>query len=120
VKTFTAFPQQIFLGHPAEIYINASKLVALTLPVNIKTLNSLPGNILLQKINFNPAHLRVLVDSRINPEQVNIETEPIDLQKIYFTTSFATKIVLPSGVYLPDGKTATVDVTIKVKKKSAS
>jgi YbbR domain-containing protein len=92
----------------------------LTLPVNIKTLNSLPGNVSLQKINFNPAHLRVLVDSKINPEQINIETEPIDLQKIYFTTSFAAKIVLPSGVYLPDGKTATVDVTIKVKKKSAS
>jgi diadenylate cyclase len=106
--------------NPAKIYINASKLVALTLPVNIKTLNSLPGNVSLQKINFNPAHLRVLVDSKINPEQINIETEPIDLQKIYFTTSFATKIVLPSGVYLPDGKTATVHVTIRVKKKSAS
>jgi YbbR domain-containing protein len=105
---------------PAKIYIDAAKLVALTLPVNIKTLNSLPDNILLQKINFNPAHLRVLIDSRLEPEQINIETEPIDLQKIYFTTSLAAKIVLPSGVYLPDGKTATVNVTVKVKKKSTS
>ena len=104
---------------PATIYIDASKLVALTLPVHIKTLNSLPGNVLLQIINFNPSNLRVLVDSKLEPDKINIETEPIDLQKIFFTTSIAAKIVLPSGVYLPDGKTATVNVTIKVKKKSA-
>jgi uncharacterized protein (TIGR00159 family) len=103
---------------PATIYIDAAKLVAQTLPVNIKTLNSLPDNILLQKINFNPSHLRVLVDSKLEPQHVNIETEPIDLQKIFFTTSLSARIVLPSGVYLPDGKTATVNVTIKVKKKS--
>jgi diadenylate cyclase len=120
-KTMINVPSNLSVTeiNPATIYIDASKLVALTLPVNIKTLNSLPGNVLLQKINFNPAHLRVLVDSKLEPEKINIETEPIDLQKIYFTTSFSVKLVLPSGVYLQDGKTATVNVTIKVKKKSA-
>ena len=103
---------------PAKIYIDASKLVAMALPVNIKTQNSLPDSVVLQKIYFNPPQLRVLVDSKIEPQQISIETEPINLQKIFFTTSFVAKIVLSSGVYLPEGKTANVNVTIKVKKKS--
>ena len=120
-KTMINVPSNLSITeiNPGKINIDASKLFAMTLPINIKTLNSLPGSILLQKINFNPTQLRVLVDSKMKSEKVNIETEPIDLQKIYFTTSFAAKIVLPSGVYMPDGKTATVNVTIKVKKKSA-
>jgi diadenylate cyclase len=120
-KTMINVPSNLSVTEisPAKIYIDASKLVAMTLPVNIKTQNSLPDNIVLQKINFNPTQLRVLADSKIEPEKINIETEFIDLQKIFFTTSFVTKIILPSGVYLPDGKTATVNVTIKVKKKSA-
>jgi len=119
-KTMINVPSNLSVTEisPAKIYIDASKLVAMTLPVTIKTQNSLPDNVVLQKINFNPTQLRVLVDSKIEPEKISIETEPIDLQKISFTTSFATKIILPSGVYLPDGKTATVNVTIRVKKKS--
>ncbi len=121
-KTMINVPSNLSVTEisPATIYIDASKLVALTLPVNIKTLNSLPGNVLLQKININPAHLSVLVDSKLEQEKINIETEPIDLQKVFFTTSFSAKIILPSGVYMQDGKTATVNVTVKVKKKYAT
>ena len=104
--------------NPSKIIIDASKLVALILPVNIKTKNSLPDNIVLQKIYFHPTRLRLVVDSRLKPEEINIETEPVDLQKIYFTTSLAAKIVLPSGVYVPDGKTISIRVTVKVRKKT--
>ena len=120
-KTMINVPSNLSVTeiNPTKINIDASKLASLTLPVNIKTINSLPSNVLLQSINFNPAHLHVLADSKLEPEKINIETEPIDLQKIFFTTSSAAKIVLPTGVYMQDGKTATVNVTIKVKKKSA-
>ena len=119
-KTMINVPSNLSVTEisPAMIYIDASKLVAMTLPVNIKTKNTLPDNVVLQKINLYPAHLRVLIDSKLQSEKISIETELIDLGKIFFTTSFAAKIVLPSGVYLPDGKTANVNVTIKVKKKS--
>jgi YbbR domain-containing protein len=119
-KTMINVPSNLSVTEisPAMIYIDASKLVAMTLPVKIKTKNTLPDNVVLQKINLHPAHLRVLIDSKLQSEKISIETELIDLGKIFFTTSFAAKIVLPSGVYLPDGKTANVNVTIKVKKKS--
>ena len=119
-KTMINVPSNLSVTEisPAKIYIDASKLVAMTLPVSIKTQNTLPDNVVLQKIYFNPTQLRVLADSKLQPEKISIETEPIDLEKISFTTSFASKIILPSGVYIPDGKTASVNVTIKVRKKS--
>ena len=105
---------------PAKIRVYTSKLIPMTVPLNVTTHNSLPNNILLQKITINPARIRILVDSRIKDEQIKIETESIDLQKIYFSTNLDVKVVLPAGVSLPDGKPFTVRANIKVKRKSAS
>ena len=104
---------------PAKIYIYAFKLIARNLPVNINTQNVLHSNLSLQKISVFPSYVRVLVDSRMGQEQIKIETEPIDLQKIFYTTSLDTKIVLPAGVSFPEGKSPTARVTIRVKKKTA-
>lgn len=100
---------------PATIYIYATKLIPWTLPVKINTQNSLPKNLSLQRINITPAKVRVLVDSRVNPKKIEIETEPVDLQKIFFTTTLDTKIVLPAGVYFPEGKLQKPLVIIRVK-----
>jgi diadenylate cyclase len=104
---------------PGKIRVYASKLISYTLPVNIITQNSLPGNLSLQKIVITPSTIKVLVDSHLRPDQIKIETEPIDLQKISSTTSVAVKIILPIGVSFPEGKAATGRVVIKVKKKSS-
>jgi YbbR domain-containing protein len=102
---------------PTTTYIYATKLISWTLPVKIRTQNSLPKNISLQKISITAARVRVLVDSRVNPEKIEIETEPVDLQKIFFTRALDTKIVLPDGVYFPEGKPQNTRVIIKVKQK---
>ncbi|MGA2526050.1 MAG: diadenylate cyclase [Smithellaceae bacterium] len=102
---------------PTTTYIYATKLISWTLSVKIRTQNSLPKNISLQKISITPARVRVLVDSRVNPEKIEIETEPVDLQKIFFTTTLDTKIVLPAGVYFPEGKPQNTRVIIRVKQK---
>ena len=105
---------------PARIRVYASKLLSYTLPVNAITRNSLPNDLSLQKITIAPSTIKVLIDSRLRPDQVKIETEPIDLQKISSTTSTETKVVLPVGVSFPDGKASFVQVAIKVKKKSSN
>ncbi|KUG21476.1 hypothetical protein ASZ90_008769 [hydrocarbon metagenome] len=105
---------------PAKIHVYASKSIAWTFPVNIKTENSLAKHLSLQRISVTPSRIRVLISSRANPEQIKIETEPIDLQKIFFTTILDTKIVLPAGVSLPEGTSSVASVTIKVKKKASS
>ena len=103
---------------PAKIYVYAFKLIVRDLSVNINTQNVLHSNLSLQKISVFPSHVRVLVDSRMGQEQIKIETEPLDLQKIFYTTSLDTKIVLPAGVSFPEGKSPTARVTIRVKKKT--
>jgi YbbR domain-containing protein len=105
---------------PAKIHVYASKSIVGTFPVNIKTQNSLAEHLSLQRISVTPSRVRVLIASRINPEQVRIETEPIDLQKIFFTTTLDTKIVLPAGISFPDGTSPAASVIIKVKKKASS
>jgi uncharacterized protein (TIGR00159 family) len=103
---------------PARIHVYASKSITWTFPVNINTQNSLAEHLSLQKISVTPSKIRVLMGYRINPEQIRIETEPVDLQKIFFTTTLDTKIVLPAGVSLPDGTSSAASVIIKVKKKA--
>lgn len=103
---------------PGKIRVYASKLSSYTFPVNIITRNSLPDDLSLQKITVTPSTVKVLIDSRLQPDQIKIETEPIDLQLISSATSVAAKVVLPVGVYFPDGKAPALSAVIKVKKKA--
>jgi uncharacterized protein (TIGR00159 family) len=105
---------------PAKIHVYTSKSIPWTFPVQINTQKSLPGNLSLQKISVTPSKVRVLIGSQAKPEQIKIETEPIDLQKIFFTTTLHTKIVLPAGVSFPDGQSPAASVLIKVKNKASS
>jgi uncharacterized protein (TIGR00159 family) len=104
---------------PGRIHVYAAKLLSYTLPVNLVMRDYLPADISLQKIVLTPSTVKVLIDSRLRPEQIRIETEPIYLQKISSTTSVAAKIILPVGVSFPDGKMPAARVVIKVKKKTS-
>ena len=105
---------------PSKIHVYASKSIPWTFPVNVNTQNSLAQNLSLQKISVTPSRIRVIIGAQAKPEEIKIETEPIDLQKIFFTTTLDTKIVLPAGVSFPDGKSPAASVLIKVKNKSSS
>jgi len=102
---------------PSKIHVYSSKSILWTFPVHIRTQNSLPGKLALQRISVSPSKIRVLIGSQVKPEEINIETEPIDLQKIFFTTALDTKIVLPAGVSSIDGQVPVASVSIKVKNK---
>jgi uncharacterized protein (TIGR00159 family) len=104
---------------PSKIHVYASKSIPWTFPVQVNTQNSLSEHLALQRMSVTPSKVRVLIGSQVKPEQIKIETEPIDLQKIFFTTTLDTKIVLPAGVSFPDGKSLAASVIIKVKKKSS-
>jgi uncharacterized protein (TIGR00159 family) len=105
---------------PAKIHVYTSKFIPWTFPVSINTQNSLAENLSLQRMSVTPSKVHVLIGSQAKPEQIKIETEPIDLQKIFFSTTIDTKIVLPAGVSFPDGKSPAASVFIKVVKKKAS
>jgi len=103
---------------PSKIYVNASEKIPWTFPVHVKTQNALSENLSLQKISVTPSKIRVLINAQDNPEFIRIETEPIDLAKIFFTTTVDTRLILPIGVSLPEGQSPNASVLIKVKNKS--
>lgn len=102
---------------PAKIRIYASKQVPATLAVHVATRNGLPDDLILQRITLRPATVRVMIDPRMKPEDMKLETEPIDLQNISSSVTTEMKVVQATGVSFPDGKPPLVRVTIRVKKK---
>ena len=102
---------------PAKIRVSASRRIPLTLPVRVTTRNSLPDGYSLQRITIQPSSVRVLLDSRFKREEIRLETEPIDLRRITFSTTFETRVAPIAGVAFPDGQPPGVRVNIKIKKK---
>ncbi len=102
---------------PAKTYIYASRLITGSFPVQITTQNSLPKNLMLQKMTISPYKIKALYDSRLNADNIRLQTEPIDLQKISTTSTLDVKAILPAGVYFPEDKPPALRVIIRVKNK---
>ena len=105
---------------PAKIHVTASKRIPWTFPVHVNTQNALAHHLSLQRLSVAPSKVRVLISTQTDPDQIKIETEPVDLQRILSTTTVDTKIVLPIGVALPEGQSPAARVQIKVKQKASS
>jgi uncharacterized protein (TIGR00159 family) len=102
---------------PAKIRISASKLVPATLAVHAATRNRLPDDLVVQKITWSPVSVSAMIDSRLKPEEVRLETEPVDLQNISSNVTTVMKIMPAAGVSFPDDQVPLVRVTIRIKKK---
>jgi len=102
---------------PAKIRVYASKMVGATLAVHVSTVNGLPAGFALQRITPHPATVRVMMDPRLNPAEMKLETEPVDLQNITSSVMMTLNVVQATGVSFPDGKVPQVRVTLRVKKK---
>jgi len=102
---------------PAKIRIFSSRFITHSFPIHVVKRNSLSQELILQRISVNPSSISLLMDSRLSPDQIRIETEPVDLQEITETTALDVRIVIPAGVSFPEKTTPVVRVTIKVKNK---
>ncbi len=102
---------------PVKIKVFASRQIAAHLPVHVATVNRLPDHLVLQKISVKPAALRVMLDSRIKTAGLRLETEPLDLQSVTSSMTVALKVNTIPGASFPDGKSAEVRVTVRVKPK---
>ena len=102
---------------PARIRVFATRMVGATLKVQVATVNRLPDKMVLQKISWNPSTVRVLMDPRLNPEDIRLETEPVDLQNITSSVITVLRIVVPAGVSFPDGNAPQVRAMIRVRKQ---
>ncbi|HPC86754.1 MAG TPA: diadenylate cyclase [Smithellaceae bacterium] len=102
---------------PAKIRVSASRQVAAQLPVSVGVVNRLPDDLVLQKITVKPATLKVMLDSRMKPGGIRLETEPLDLRNITSSETLFLKVNSLPGVSFPDGKPAMVRVSVRVGKR---
>lgn len=58
-----------------------------------------------------------MLDSRIKTAGLRLETEPLDLQSVTSSMTVALKVNTIPGASFPDGKSAEVRVTVRVKPK---
>ena len=103
--------------NPVKVRVYASRLVPATVAVHVVTRNVLPDDLVVQRISVRPANVRVMIHPRMKPEDIRLETEPLDLQTISSSTTKALAVAGAAGVQFPDGKTPQVLVNIRVKKK---
>ena len=102
---------------PGTIRVFASKMIPASVEVHVVTRNALPPHFTLQKIIPNPTSLRVLIDHRLKPDEVCLQTEPIDLNHITSSQTLETSLAPVAGVSFPEGKAPTIRINIRVKKK---
>jgi uncharacterized protein (TIGR00159 family) len=102
---------------PDKIRVSASRMIPATLAVHVTTRNALPEDLVLQKMTFSPAGVRVMIDPRLKPENIRLETEPVDLRRISSSVIMEVKVMPTAGISFPDGAQPTVRVSVRVKKK---
>lgn len=102
---------------PEQIQLKVYKMLALSIPVEVKTQGRLPSGIGLKEIKVNPQSVSVTVPSIMEREKISVTTEPIELKSITKTTTLAPKLVIAPDVRFSGDKAPEIKVTLEVEKK---
>ena len=102
---------------PSKTRVYAFQQVPAVLQVTAVTSNSLPGHLKLQGLTVYPAKLAVMLDSRMEPGKIQLETEAIDLSGVSSSVTMEKRVTSTSGVAFVEGKPPAVRIDILVKKK---
>jgi len=100
---------------PERIKIVASRLLPLTVPIEVLTENKPPQGFVVQSIRVTPSEVKVLIPRRLRGKRIRVMTEPIDLSLLDVQKIFAPGLRYPSDVQFAGGKTPTVRVVIKTQ-----
>ncbi len=104
---------------PSRIIVSASKLRPMMLPIDVRPEGAPPPGVVLQRFEVKPTHVSALVPKRFAGTDLQIPTEPIDLRKVTSTTTVTAKLITPPEITFEGGKPLSVEVTIRVKPKTA-
>jgi YbbR domain-containing protein len=101
---------------PGRITLTASRLVRVSIPLEIVTENSPPPGVTIQKITATPSSLKVLLPSTVNRNKIKIQTVPIDLRAVTSPTTLTPKLIVPPDIQFEGGKQPAVKVVIRVRR----
>jgi hypothetical protein len=107
--------------YPHEVTVVASRLVPVSVPIEIRTKNKPPKGLSIQQISVVPSSVWVLVPSETAKKRITIQTEEIDLARLTdMNTTLKPDLRFPSTIQFETGKAPAVQVTIKVGKTVTS
>jgi diadenylate cyclase len=104
---------------PDRITIVTSRLISMTVPIEVLTENIPPQGVAVQKITATPAEARILVHRKLRGKRIRILTEPIDLAQLDVQRAFTPSLRYPPDIQFAGGKAPVVRVVVKTRQESA-
>jgi diadenylate cyclase len=105
--------------NPEKITVVTSRLIYMTVPIEVLTENAPPQGFAVQKITAIPSEVRILIPRRLRGKQIRILTEPIDLALLDVQRAFTPSLRYPTDIQFAGGKTPVVRVVFKTRQESA-
>jgi hypothetical protein len=101
--------------NPERISVIASRLLPLTVPIEVLTESSPPQGLAVQKITVTPAEVKVLIPRRLRGKRIRILTEPLDLSLLDVQKVFTPALRYPQDIQFAGGKTPVIRVVVKTR-----
>ncbi|HQL00996.1 MAG TPA: diadenylate cyclase [Smithellaceae bacterium] len=102
---------------PSKIRVYPFRQVPAKLKVAAVTINSPPKHLRLHSLDVTPDRLPVMIDSRMKPSEIQLETETIDLSMVSSSMTIEKRIVPTQGVAFPEGRPPAVVIDIDVRRR---
>ncbi len=100
---------------PERIKVVTSRLLPLTVPIEVLTENKPPQGFAVQTITVTPAEVKILIPRRLRGKRIRIMTEPLDLSLLDVQKIFAPSLRYPPDIQFTGGKTPVVRVIVKTR-----
>ncbi len=100
---------------PERISVIASRLLPLTVPIEVLTESSPPQGLAVQNITVTPAEVKVLIPRRLRGKRIRILTEPLDLSLLDVQKVFTPALRYPQEIQFAGGKVPVIRVVVKTR-----
>jgi YbbR domain-containing protein len=100
---------------PERITVVTSRLISMTVPIEVLTENAPPQGLAVDKITATPSEVRILIPRRLRGKRIRILTEPVDLAQLDVQKAFTLSLRYPSEIQFAGGKTPIVRVIVKTR-----
>lgn len=105
---------------PERITIVTSRLISMTVPIEVLTENNPPQGITIQQITATPSEARILIHRKLRGKRIRILTEPIDLSQLDIQRAFTPSLRYPPDIQFAGGKPPIVRVVVKTRQVEAT
>ena len=102
---------------PGRINVITSRLIRITVPIEVLTEKKPPEGFSVESIAASPAEAQVLVPQKLREKRIRIMTEPIDLSLLDVQSVFTPALRYPPDIQFSGGKAPVVRVVIKTVKE---